>query len=112
MEKSIRKIKQVKGSFLIPASKSHGQRVLACSFINLNQTVIHNLGISEDEQGLLNLISNSGSIVENKEGKLCVVGVALKNSSALDLHCRESGLAARMITPILANANFLFSIEF
>ena len=106
MEKTIRKIKQVKGSFQIPASKSHGQRVLACAFINLNRTIIYNLGISEDEQGLLNLITDSGSIVENKEGKLCVVGIALKNLSALDLNCRESGLAARMITPILANADF------
>ncbi len=106
MQKLIYPKDQVKGQLNIPASKSHGQRVLACSFINLNQTVIHDLGISEDEQGLLNLIADSGSIVENKEGKLYVVGVALKNSSALYLNCRESGLAARMITPILANANF------
>ncbi|MBM3186007.1 MAG: 3-phosphoshikimate 1-carboxyvinyltransferase [Bacteroidetes bacterium] len=111
MEQSIGALNKIKGSFRIPASKSHGQRVLACSFINLNQTVIHNLGVSDDEQGLLNLISDAGTTVISKDGTLIVRGIELMDRSELHLNCRESGLASRMITPILANANFTIELN-
>jgi 3-phosphoshikimate 1-carboxyvinyltransferase len=106
MEKIIENSSFIEGSLKIPASKSHGQRVLACSFINLNRTVIHNLGISEDERGLLNLISDAGATVISKDETLSIRGIELMDRSELHLNCRESGLASRMITPILANANF------
>lgn len=106
MKQFIGSLNKVKASFSIPASKSHGQRVLACSFINSNRTVIHNLGISDDEQGLLNLISDAGATVISEDGALIIRGVELKDGVELHLNCHESGLASRMITPILANANF------
>jgi 3-phosphoshikimate 1-carboxyvinyltransferase len=111
MEQLIGTHSKIKGSFRIPASKSHGQRVLACSFINLNQTVIHNLGVSDDEQGLLNLISDAGATVISKDGTLTIRGIELMDRSELHLNCRESGLASRMITPILANANFTIELN-
>lgn len=106
MEQVIGSLNKVNASIRIPASKSHGQRVLACSFINSNRTVIHNLGISDDEQGLLNLISDAGATVISEDGALIIRGVQWIDGAELHLNCNESGLASRMITPILANANF------
>ena len=96
---------QVKASFSIPASKSHSQRVLACSLINKEKTIIFGLGNSDDEQGLFQLISEMGAKIERIDGKIIIEGVELNNQTELNLNFGESGLAARMMTPILANAN-------
>ena len=96
---------QVKASFSIPASKSHSQRVLACSLINKEKTIILWLGNSDDEQGLFQLISEVGAKIERIDGKIIIEGVELNNQTELNLNFGESGLAARMMTPILANAN-------
>lgn len=106
MQVTIFPANQVKGSLNIPASKSYGQRVLACSFINKEKTTIFGLGNSDDEQGLFQLISESGAEIERIDGKMTVKGVELNNQTELNLNFGESGLAARMMTPILANANF------
>ena len=95
---------QVKASFSIPASKSHSQRVLACSLINKEKTIILGLGNSDDEQGLFQLISEMGPKIERIDGKIIIEGVELNNQTELNLNFGESGLAARMMTPILANA--------
>jgi 3-phosphoshikimate 1-carboxyvinyltransferase len=96
---------QVKASFSIPASKSHSQRVLACSLINKEKTIIFGLGNSDDEQGLFQLISEMGAKIDRIDGKIIIEGVELNNQTELNLNFGESGLAARMMTPILANAN-------
>jgi len=102
---------QVKASFSIPASKSHSQRVLACSLINKEKTIILGLGNSDDEQGLFQLISEVGAEIERIDGKIIIEGVELNNQTELNLNFGESGLAARMMTPILANANGLINLN-
>ena len=102
---------QVKASFIIPASKSHSQRVLACSLINKEKTIIFGLGNSDDEQGLFQLISEMGAKIERIDGKIIIEGVELNNQTELNLNFGESGLAARMMTPILANANGLINLN-
>lgn len=102
---------QVKASFSIPASKSHSQRVLACSLINKEKTIILGLGNSDDEQGLFQLISEMGAKIERIDGKIIIEGVELNNQTELNLNFGESGLAARMMTPILANANGLINLN-
>ena len=102
---------QVKASFSIPASKSHSQRVLACSLINKEKTIILGLGNSDDEQGLFQLISEVGVKIERVDGKTIIEGVELNNQTELNLNFGESGLAARMMTPILANANGLINLN-
>ena len=102
---------QVKASFSIPASKSHSQRVLACSLINKEKTIIFGLGNSDDEQGLFQLISEMGAKIERIDGKIIIEGVELNNQTELNLNFGESGLAARMMTPILANANGLINLN-
>lgn len=102
---------QVKASFSIPASKSHSQRVLACSLINKEKTIIFGLGNSDDEQGLFQLISEMGAKIERIDGKIIIEGVELNNQTELNLNFGESGLAARMMTPILANAYGLINLN-
>ena len=102
---------QVKASFSIPASKSHSQRVLACSLINKEKTIILGLGNSDDEQGLFQLISEMGAKIERIDGKIIIEGVELNNQTELNLNFGESGLAARMMTPILANAYGLINLN-
>ena len=102
---------QVKASFSIPASKSHSQRVLACSLINKEKTIILGLGNSDDVQGLFQLISEMGAKIERIDGKIIIEGVELNNQTELNLNFGESGLAARMMTPILANAYGLINLN-
>jgi len=111
MQKIIFPVNSINGSIKIPASKSHGQRVLACALINKNQTAIEGLGNSDDEQGLLQLISDTGAKIERNQGKLIVEGIEFSEISDLNLTCRESGLAARMITPVLANASSIIRLD-
>ena len=111
MQKIIFPANSINGSFQIPASKSHGQRVLACALINKNQTTIEGLGNSDDEQGLLQLISDAGAKIERNQGELIVEGIEFSEISDLNLTCRESGLAARMITPVLANASSFIRLD-
>jgi 3-phosphoshikimate 1-carboxyvinyltransferase len=106
MDKIIDSVSVVRGKFKIPASKSYGQRALACSLINHRTTTIYNLGISDDEQGLLQLIAQAGAEVTTDDDKIRIKGVSWNNKNKLRLNCRESGLASRMITPVLANADF------
>ena len=111
MNKTIFPVKQIKGEFKIPSSKSFSQRVLACSLINKEKTTIINVGNSDDEQGLLQLISDAGAKIDRLDEKIIIQGIEFCGKSELNLNCRESGLAARMITPILANANFLIHLN-
>lgn len=104
MQKIIYPSSQVNGSIIAPASKSYGQRVLACSLINKEKTTIFGLGNSDDEQGLFQLISEVGAEIQRIDGEISVKGVELNYQTELNLNVGESGLAARMMTPILANS--------
>lgn len=106
MQKIIYPSNRVNGSFIIPSSKSYGQRVLACSLINKEKTTIFGLGNSDDEQGLFQLISEAGAEIERIGDKISIKVVELNNPGELNLNFGESGLAARMMTPILSNASF------
>lgn len=111
MQKIIYPSNRVNGSFIAPASKSFGQRVLACSIINKQKTTIFGLGNSDDEQGLFQLISEAGAEIERIDDKISIKGVELNNSRQLTLNFGESGLAARMMTPILSNASFTIHVN-
>lgn len=102
-----------KGAIKIPASKSYSQRALALALISKETTIIKNLGKSDDEQIALNVLKDFGKklvfhedLIEVSEG----VGSFSQNNSTF-FSCGESGLAARMFTPILANSNYPFEIS-
>jgi 3-phosphoshikimate 1-carboxyvinyltransferase len=93
----------LKGSFQIPPSKSHAQRVLACALISQETTLIKNLGKSDDEIAVFQLIKDAGATVVQNEDEIQIEGIDFKNIGISTLNFNESGLATRMMTPILAN---------
>jgi len=92
------------GSILIPASKSHAQRVLACALINPFSTEIKGLGKSNDEQAVIHVLDDFGAKMESSENLLRIVGVDFDSLPSQTISIGESGLAARMLTPILSLA--------
>lgn len=106
MIREINGIRRLEGQLNIPSSKSFAQRVLACSLISDKRTVIHGLGISDDEKAILDLIRGAGADVCIEQEQAVIIGSGFHPEGALELNCNESGLGARMMTPILANSSF------
>jgi 3-phosphoshikimate 1-carboxyvinyltransferase len=103
MEKIISNVIKVEGSLKIPPSKSHAQRVLACALISQETTLIKNLGNSDDELAVFQLIKDAGARVLQNEDEIKIQGIDFKNEGMPSLNINESGLATRMLTPIVAN---------
>jgi 3-phosphoshikimate 1-carboxyvinyltransferase len=110
MEKIISNFMKVEGYLKIPPSKSLSQRILACALISRETTTINNLGNSDDELAVFQLIKDVGARVGHNGRDLNIEGIDFKNCSVTTLNFHESGLATRMFTPILAN--FSSKIEF
>lgn len=95
--------KHCSGTIHIPPSKSHTQRALACALLSDKRTVIRGIGKSNDERVLLELVKQSQAIVtELNDTVILETGKKLHFGNP-HIHFGESGLAARMCTPILAN---------
>lgn len=90
------------GTVRIPASKSHGQRALACALINPHVTEITGLGNSDDEQAVLQVIQQLGASVAKKGDLLLIRGIDFSHPPTNRLSIGESGLATRMLTPLIA----------
>jgi 3-phosphoshikimate 1-carboxyvinyltransferase len=103
-------IHHVKGSILTPASKSHAQRVLACALMNPNRTIIRGIGFSDDELAVLGVLISLGARIEKKEDALHIQGIDFAKLSKKDIFIGESGLASRMLTPIMALGNETITI--
>lgn len=94
-------ISTVSGSLSIPPSKSIMQRVCAAAYLHRGQTTILNPGNSEDERAAVAIIRQMGAGVVEQDGHIVVTGAQSKQGAPV-LHCGESGLAARLFTPIAA----------
>jgi 3-phosphoshikimate 1-carboxyvinyltransferase len=105
MIREIHGISRIAGELTIPPSKSYTQRVLACSLISDKSTIIHRMGFSDDETAILELIKEAGADLFIDGETLRVKGEGFNPKTLLELNCNESGLGARMMTPILANSN-------
>ncbi len=91
----------------IPASKSFTQRILACAYICEGVSLIKGAGKSNDELALLQIIRNLGVQVIDNKSYLEVRSNGIFNNSYFSnsINFHESGLAARMMTPVVANLN-------
>ncbi len=93
---------KVSGTIHANASKSAMQRACAAALLKQGETIIHNPGISNDDNAALDIIQKLGaSVTRNEDGTITIVskGVHPANPS---IHCGESGLSIRMFTPIAA----------
>jgi 3-phosphoshikimate 1-carboxyvinyltransferase len=91
----------VKGTVTIPASKSAMQRACAAALIRQGKTVLHNPGVSADDQAALGIIQQLGAQVQQLDGAVQVTSDGIKPVGQT-INCGESGLSVRMFTSIAA----------
>lgn len=97
---------RVSGTIVAPPSKSLTQRALAAALLHRGTTHIYNAGYAADEQAALRIIQQLGAVcTETKVGdqlrNITVVSSGV-HPIADSIHCGESGLAARLFTPLAA----------
>ena len=92
----------VNGIITVPPSKSMTQRAYAGALLHKGKTIIHNAGISGDENAALHVIRQLGAkITSHPDGTIEINSTGINPISAA-IPCGESGLAARLFTPIAA----------
>jgi 3-phosphoshikimate 1-carboxyvinyltransferase len=91
----------VSGTRTAPASKSSMQRACAAALIRKGQTILHNPGVSADDQAALNIIRQLGAEVRSEDERIVIHSKGI-NPINTELDCGESGLSIRMFTSIAA----------
>jgi len=92
----------ISGTVKIPASKSMMQRACAAALLHKGTTTIYNPGRSNDDKAALNIIQQLGARITHQSAERIDIqsdGVIPINDS---IDCGESGLSARLFTPIAA----------
>lgn len=83
-----------------PPSKSMMQRACAAALLHPGETIIHCPGFSADDKAALQIIRSLGAEVEEQLGGWLSVRSRFLPSGSARIHCGESGLAARLFTPV------------
>jgi 3-phosphoshikimate 1-carboxyvinyltransferase len=91
----------VTGTITAPASKSAMQRACAAALLKGGKTVLHNPGISADDEAALQIVQQLGADVQ-KEGDTIVIHSDGVVPITNEINCGESGLSSRMFTSIAA----------
>ena len=91
----------IRGTLTAVASKSAMQRALAAALLYKGKTIIRNAGYSNDDRASIEIIEALGALVEMEDDKLEIDSTGVE-PIARDVNCRESGLAIRMFTPVIA----------
>ncbi len=98
----------------VPPSKSDAQRAILAAALSKGQSTISNFGKSDDVLNMIKIIQQMGASVSssNSNSELIVEGIVNYPSSG-NIHCGESGLAARLIPAILGvfEGTFILSGE-
>lgn len=92
---------RVAGALTPPCSKSYAQRALAASLLSEETSVLHNVGFCDDTRSALRCIEMLGAETERVDEHTLAVRGGLKPRGGV-LRVGESGLAARLFTPIAA----------
>ncbi|HJW16756.1 MAG TPA: 3-phosphoshikimate 1-carboxyvinyltransferase [Flavisolibacter sp.] len=99
----------INGIVTAPASKSAMQRACAAALIKKGRTVLHNPGVSADDNAALDIIKQLGAKVE-RSGETIIIESKGVNPIASGINCGESGLSVRMFTSIAALSDTTISI--
>ncbi|WP_121354913.1 3-phosphoshikimate 1-carboxyvinyltransferase [Flavisolibacter nicotianae] len=92
---------KIQGTITAPASKSAMQRACAASLLKGGETVLHNPGVSDDDEAALDIIYQLGAIVEKEKDTVVIRSNGVQPISQ-EINCGESGLSARMFTSVAA----------
>jgi 3-phosphoshikimate 1-carboxyvinyltransferase len=99
------------GTVTAPPSKSMTQRAYAAALLHRGKTIIHNAGNSDDELTALQIIQQLGAtIISQMDGTIEITSNGVSPLSD-HINCRQSGLSARLFTPIAALCEKEIKIE-
>ncbi len=90
----------INGAVKAPASKSAMQRYVAGALLANGESEIHASSLCDDVLAAIEIAENLGSAVAIESDLVKVVGGF--NPSGREISCGESGLSARMFTPVAA----------
>lgn len=91
----------VRGTLAPPPSKSYAQRALAAALLGDGTSLLHNIGDCDDTRAAIRCIEALGARTERPDGRTLAVHGGLRRATGT-LHVGESGLAARLFTPVAA----------
>jgi 3-phosphoshikimate 1-carboxyvinyltransferase len=97
--------KIVKGKIVVPASKSDAQRAIIAASLANGKSKISNCGTSEDVLHVLKACELLGAKVESIGSDSYIISGG-KYVNVTELNVGESGLAIRLLTPIVATQNY------
>jgi 3-phosphoshikimate 1-carboxyvinyltransferase len=100
----------ISGAITAPSSKSMTQRALAIALLQKGVTTIHFPGNSDDEKSAITVIQQLGAKITNQTPISLEITSNGINPITNIINCGESGLAARLFTPIAALASSPVSI--
>ena len=97
--------KKLKGSVVIPPSKSLAHRAIICACLARGKSVVKNVALSDDIIATIGCMRNLGARIDLKDDVLEIEGNVDKISSDLTFDCKESGSTLRFILPIALALN-------
>ena len=96
---------KLKGSVVIPPSKSLAHRAIICACLAHGKSVISNIALSDDIIATMECMSSLGAKIKINDGVLEIEGNADRLSSDLIFDCKESGSTLRFVLPIALARN-------
>ncbi|MDE5654067.1 MAG: 3-phosphoshikimate 1-carboxyvinyltransferase [Clostridia bacterium] len=96
---------KLKGSVVIPPSKSLAHRAIICACLSRGKSVISNVALSDDIIATIGCMRNLGAKIDIKDGVLEIDGNSGKILDDLTFDCKESGSTLRFILPIALALN-------
>lgn len=104
----------INGSVAAPPSKSITQRAFAAALLHKGMSTIHNAGTSADEQAALHIITQLGAKIISSTPTQNTKTIVIESNGITPISdtidCHESGLSARLFTPIAALYHLPISI--
>jgi 3-phosphoshikimate 1-carboxyvinyltransferase len=101
--------KIVNGKIVVPASKSDAQRAIIAASLANGKSKISNCGTSDDVLNVLKACELLGAKVESIDSDSYIISGG-KHVNVTELNVGESGLAIRLLTPIVATQNHKTSL--
>lgn len=94
--------KTLSGHVTVPPSKSHAHRAIICAALSSNDTIIHNVAMSEDINATISALRQLGAKIEVDNDTLHVskFDINKKITEHITIDCNESGSTLRFMIPI------------
>lgn len=101
---------RLSGEVVPPCSKSYAQRALAAALLAAGRTTLRGIELCSDTRSAIETIEKLGARVEIKDDNTLIIDGGL-NPMTNRLNVGESGLAARLFTPIAALCGEAMTID-